>query len=751
MSKSRDIADSAATINYIDGLTSDAQSQLDDKATLDGSPTFTGTVTATAFSGDGSGLTGVDSLPSQTGNAGEFLTTDGTNPSWTPLSTSPTLEAIASGSLGDGDTVIINADGTVSVVSESTVESFDSGSEVDYGISNHTNERSITYDPANNKIIIVYRDTVANIIAQVGTVSGLNISFGSAVTVRAATGTQSACVYDPNTQKIIISYRYNSQNSSRARVGTVSGNTISFGTEANFDGNTTFQSMVYHAAEQKVVISYVDEGNSNFGTSIVGTVSGTTISFGSPVVFNSATTSFVDSVYDPDSEKVIITYRNGATNITAIVGTVSGTSISFGTPAVTGDAGTTIDYGKIAYDATAQKVVMVGMVAANGGGRCYVGTVSGTSISFSTPIYFSAVQYGYYPDIVYDSVAQKCVVVSGASVAGTANAYLITITGNTPTASSPYQFASSYIDDLKIAYDSNSGVSVIHGRNGVDGSVFVIQAAEIATNLTSENYIGISDGAYADTATATILVDGSVSEAQTGLTAGQDYYIQGDGSLALTPVVPSVLAGTATSATNLLIRTNKDSLPVQTSNAGKFLTTDGSTASWAKAGSLELISTTTVSGTPSTIDVTSGFSSTYDDYVIYAADLAGSATAVIRIQVYTGGTLEAGANYSYVRNNQGSTWTVETSREYIEASVLSTNTGGFKAEIFDSNNTVANNSFLCAYGRNRTALSGQWNSSGAVTGFRLLLSTGTFVSGGTIRLYGIKKSQEINNGQNKNG
>ncbi len=82
MSKSRDIADSAATINYIDGLTSDAQGQLNDKATLDGSPTFTGTVTATAFSGDGSGLTGVDSLPSQTGNSGKFLTTDGTNPSW---------------------------------------------------------------------------------------------------------------------------------------------------------------------------------------------------------------------------------------------------------------------------------------------------------------------------------------------------------------------------------------------------------------------------------------------------------------------------------------------------------------------------------------------------------------------------------------------------------------------------------------------------------------------------------------------
>ena len=82
MSKSRDIADSAATINYIDGLTSDAQTQLDGKATLDASPTFTGTVTATAFSGDGSGLTGVDSLPSQTGNNGLFLTTDGSTASW---------------------------------------------------------------------------------------------------------------------------------------------------------------------------------------------------------------------------------------------------------------------------------------------------------------------------------------------------------------------------------------------------------------------------------------------------------------------------------------------------------------------------------------------------------------------------------------------------------------------------------------------------------------------------------------------
>ena len=38
---------------------------------------------------------------------------------------------------------------------------------------------------------------------------------------------------------------------------------------------------------QKIVIAYRDNGNSNYGTAVVGTVSGTSISFGTPVVFES--------------------------------------------------------------------------------------------------------------------------------------------------------------------------------------------------------------------------------------------------------------------------------------------------------------------------------------------------------------------------------------------------------------------------------------------------------------------------------
>ena len=685
-------------------------------------------------------------FPVQTGNAGKFLTTDGTDTSWTEVSASPTLNAIASGSLGDGDTVIINADGTVSVVSQTTVESFDSGSELNYGTSNHTNERSITYDSVNNKIIIVYRDPSNFVVARVGTVSGLNITFGAPVTVKSNVSTQSSCVYDPDTQKLIVSYRYNSQGYSAAVVGTVSGNSIGFGGETVFDGTTTYHSMVYHAALQKVVITYVDEANSNAGTSVVGSVSGTTITFGTAVVFNSSGTSFVDSVYDPDSEKVIITYRDSIGNINALTGTVSGTAISFGSIVSAGDSGTTVNYGKIAYDATAQKVVIVGMLAANGGGRVYVGTVSGTSISFGTPEYFSAVQYGYYPDIVYDSLAQKCVVVSGAAVAGTANAYLITITGNTPTASSPYQFASSYIDDLKIAYDSNSGVAVTHGRNGTNGSVFVIQSAELSSNLTSENYIGISDGAYADAATATILVDGSVSDAQTGLTAGQDYYIQGNGTLALTSDVPSVLAGTATSATNLLIRTNK--VPSLTGNSGKFLTTDGTGTSWgAVVIGLNFIQEVTASNDASVI--LSGFSDAYDTYQIELVDIYGGNSAVLRARIYNNGSeITAGYNSSVERRSvSSSTFSAQGYSSDNSLALTADSIGGssgskmgLSMRVFnqDAGEKAFTSHGIAHYGGsvNCQAIGANF-AQGELTAMKFFLSTGNIY--GTFRLYGIAK------------
>jgi hypothetical protein len=86
----------------------------------------------------------------------------------------------------------------------------------------------------------------------------------------------------------------------------------------------------------------------------------------------------------------------------------------------------------------------------------------------------------------------------------------------------------------------------------ISGKVYIFNTVN-TTTLTAENFVGVSDGAYADGATATIQTVGSVDDAQSGLTAGQAYFVQADGTLGLAPGTPRVLAGVAVSATKLLI------------------------------------------------------------------------------------------------------------------------------------------------------------------------------------------------------
>ena len=74
------------------------------------------------------------------------------------------------------------------------------------------------------------------------------------------------------------------------------------------------------------------------------------------------------------------------------------------------------------------------------------------------------------------------------------------------------------------------------------------------TNLTATNFIGISSAAYADTATATLNLQGGTATNLSGLTAGSTYYVQNDGTLGTSAGNPSVEAGKALSTTSILLK-----------------------------------------------------------------------------------------------------------------------------------------------------------------------------------------------------
>jgi len=476
------------------------------------------------------------------------------------------VQAVASGALASGDTVIVNADGTVSVVAEtSSSESQALGTPVVFGSGVQSFNITATYDENAQKVVVAYRDSENSNYgtAKVGTVSGTAISFGSAVVFQSSSTEEISSTYDSNSQKVVISYNNSSNSDGTAVVGTVSGTSISFGTPVVFDSSEVeFTSLSYDSNAQKVVISYRDNGNSNYGTAIVGTVSGTDISFGSAVVFESATVEAVSSAYDSNAQKIVISYRDDGNSLrgTSIVGTVSGTSISFGSASVF-ETGYTTDT-STTYDAVAQKVVIAYEDYSNSiYGTAVVATVSGTSISFGTPVVFQSSQIDK-PSATYDANAQKVVIAytdggnldKGKLVVGT-------VSGTAISFGSSVLYEDGRTDDVAAVYDSSSGVErvVIAYRdtsNSNSGTAVVLRNAASYTtkNLTSENYIGIASNGYATGQAATINAKGFIDDNQSSLTAGQSYFVQNNGDLGLTAADPSVFAGTAVSATKLIVK-----------------------------------------------------------------------------------------------------------------------------------------------------------------------------------------------------
>ena len=72
----------------------------------------------------------------------------------------------------------------------------------------------------------------------------------------------------------------------------------------------------------------------------------------------------------------------------------------------------------------------------------------------------------------------------------------------------------------------------------------------VSTNLTQDNFIGVSKGDYSDGDTATVLVNGAIAD-RTGLTTAKRHYVQVDGTVDTDDT--GVFVGTALSSSRLIV------------------------------------------------------------------------------------------------------------------------------------------------------------------------------------------------------
>lgn len=457
-----------------------------------------------------------------------------------PVTPSGTHEFVASGALDTGDLVVVNADGTVSTVYPSTTLSgavvpFNSGN-VYYPV--------VVYHEAAQKIVIVYQDQT-------------NSNRGTAV------------------------------------VGTISGSSITFGTKTVFEtGNTQLIGATYDKLNEKVVIAYRDDQNNYYGTAVVGTVSGTSISFGTPVVFQSSQTDYATPTYDENAQKVVIFYSDSVYGASrGIVGTVSGTSISFGSSYLFPSTVLGGSYGAT-YDKSAQRTVVA--IQYGSVGYAYVVEVSGTGLIFSQPQKFNSSTVQYVNAKYVDSIERVVITCRDGTFSGFGSAILgNVISGSAMTFGEPVVFSDLAITNHSLSVNPSNGSIVVissgrvfsgiaardfigfntpeSGQGGTlmsagysaldDKFVFAYSSNNCvvldyaASNLRTGNFVGFSKDTYSDGATATIQIAGSVTDTQSGLSAGGKYFVKSNNTISQdADLLAEVVAGTAISSTSLIVK-----------------------------------------------------------------------------------------------------------------------------------------------------------------------------------------------------
>lgn len=465
------------------------------------------------------------------------------------------VDFVASGTIGNGVTVGLNSDGTVTAIS-GTETTF--GDPVEY-TSNRAQYNTSTFDSNSNKVVIAYEDLNNSqyATAVVGNVSGTSITFGTPVVIESVNSQYHSAAFDSSSNKVMVAYGdatggVGPTSYGRACVGIVSGTSISFGTPETFNAYyVAYVSIDFDTNGGRFLITYRDSGNSSYGTARSANIlSGTNINFGSSsYVFLSGTIASNSTTYDSNADKYVISYEdqsNPTIQGASIVVTMNVGTPSFGTPIVFNTG--TMDFIASTFDSNSNKVVITFCDQANSdNGAAIVGTVSGTSISFGEKVIFDNEGDIEHTAITFDSNVNRVVITYEDNRDGDMGKFVVgEVRGSSLTFTKPKIFAPSDTVFHTVTFDSNSNkVVASYELNNTAGGSVVLDIG--ATN--NYDFIGISDAAISDTATGTVTIKGGISTNVTALTSGAIYYVQDDGSLSTT--VSDVLAGKTLSSTSI--------------------------------------------------------------------------------------------------------------------------------------------------------------------------------------------------------
>ena len=482
-----------------------------------------------------------------------------------------TADFVASGTLPNGQAVILNSDGTVTAVAESSAAVApyvaSKGSAVVFNAAGAPYTGS-GFDPNDaNTVIIAYQDAGNSNYGTcvVGTVSGETISFGSKTVFLSANATYTTLEFNPNTtNQFLVTFSDNGNGTYfTAMIGTRSGASLSFSSKFVINSGVTYYGEFAFdpSTTNQFLTVYRDAGNSDYGTARVGLISGSSISYGAEAVFSSSTTQHESVSSDPNTARqFVIGYKVGSPMYAVVATTTVSNTVSFGAAAT---ISANVYIGDVSFDTnTANKFVFAYSDAANSYyGTAKAATISGTTITLGTAsiinsgtTYITIISYSNLSPSVFsiayqdrsngDNIGLRSGTTSGTTI--TLGAADILHTGGAGSSgesafSLPFSSGGKFCLSYANSISSNAGTAIVG----------TVSATAVTTNLTSTNFVGITDAAISSAATGTVTIKGGISANVTSLTPAAIYYVQGDGTISTVTTAPAVRIGQALSSTSI--------------------------------------------------------------------------------------------------------------------------------------------------------------------------------------------------------
>jgi hypothetical protein len=207
---------------------------------------------------------------------------------------------------------------------------------------------SLIYQSTDNQLVVIFSNQYSRLYAISGEVSGTSTNWSSGGSVQVLGshgGLNNGAAFDPGSGKIICAWDRN-DNSSGARTvpsltitvsGTGTGSSLTMGPGHDIDTGGICRDIhiVVDTSVNSPVVFFTKQYDSYKGYAKVLTVSGSNLSSGSEVEVASGKQPLnTGGVYDPVADKIIVAFSDNANSSQgdSVLGTVSGTSITFTTP-----------------------------------------------------------------------------------------------------------------------------------------------------------------------------------------------------------------------------------------------------------------------------------------------------------------------------------------------------------------------------------------------------------------------------------